>query len=145
MRSSLILGMTLALVAPATAHFVMLYPESIGFTDDEQGTGPCGGYTPDLDSKDIVDFHVGGDALSMRSTHQRANWLFRVTTDGDGEDDWEQVWPIVTQSGLGEYCEPHVTVPDKYVGKKGVVGVVSSAMDGLLYQVHTSMKPHLMK
>lgn len=138
MRSTVLLP---ALVGLAAAHFEMLYPDSIGFTDDNEDSGPCGGYTPDLNSDDLVDFHVGGDALSMRSTHPRCNWLFRVTTDGDAQSGWEQLRPIVTQSGLGEYCEPHVTVPDKYIGKKGVVGIVSSAMDGLLYQVSSSPPP----
>lgn len=124
-----------ALAGLTAAHFTLLYPDSIGFTDDDEDTSPCGGYTPDFDSDDAVDFHVGGDALAMRSTHSRCNWLFRVTTDEAAKDGWEQLRPIVTQSGLGDYCEPLVTVPEEYVGKKGVIGIVSSAIDGLLYQV----------
>ncbi|KAM5351115.1 hypothetical protein ACJ41O_003838 [Fusarium nematophilum] len=134
MRSSLLLSAS-ALCGLSIAHFELRYPESIGFSDDEEDKAPCGGFTPDLsDSSSLVDFHVGGEAIAVRSTHQQGNWLFRVTTDEDAEGPWEQIFPIVQQSGLGDFCQPQVTVPDKYVGKKGVVSVVSSAVDGLLYQ-----------
>ncbi|KAF7553815.1 hypothetical protein G7046_g6990 [Stylonectria norvegica] len=131
MRSTIILS---ALAGLTLAHFELKYPTSIGFSDDNESKGPCGGFTPDFSSKDIVDFHVGGDALAMRLTHPQCNWLFRVTTDEKAEDDWEQLYPIVQQSGLGDYCQPLVTVPESYIGKKGVLSIVSSAVDGLLYQ-----------
>lgn len=122
------------LIGLSSAHFKLKYPESIGFADAKEDQGPCGGFTPDL-SGDLVDFHVGGEALAMRMTHPQCKWLFRVTTDEKAESVWEQIYPIVMQSGLGDFCIPQVTVPEKYVGKKGIVSIVSSAMDGLLYQV----------
>lgn len=126
-----------ALCSVTSAHFLLNYPPSIGFSDDDEGKAPCGGFTPDF-SKQLFDFHVGGEALSMKLTHPQGNWLFRVTTDQKGETDWVQVNPILQQSGLGDFCQPEVTVPSNYTGKKGVVGVVSSAPDGLLYQVRRS-------
>lgn len=123
-----------ALIGFSAAHFELVYPESIGFSDDDEDKSPCGGFTPDL-TKDLVDFHVGGEAIALRLTHTQSNWLFRVTTDEKAESGWEQIFPIVQQSGLGDFCEPAVTVPESYVGKKGVVSIVSSAVDGLLYQV----------
>lgn len=132
MKSSLLLPLGLA--GLAAAHFELLYPKSIGFVDDDEGKAPCGGFTPDF-SKDVVDFHVGGEALAMLLVHPQSNWLFRVTADQTAQTGWEQIFPIVMQSGLGNFCEPKVTVPESYVGKKGVVSVVSSAVDGLLYQV----------
>lgn len=123
-----------ALCGLSAAHFELKYPDSIGFSDDNEDKAPCGGFTPDF-SGDLVDFHVGGEALAMRLTHQQSNWLFRITTDEKAESGWEQIFPIVQQSGLGDFCEPSVTVPEKYIGKKGVVSIVSSAVDGLLYQV----------
>lgn len=131
MRSVILLSSLLTL---ASAHFELKYPKSIGFKDDNEDQGPCGGFTPDL-TKDLVDFHVGGEAIAVRLTHQQSNWLFRVTLDEKAESGWEQIFPIVQQSGLGDFCEPSVTLPESYVGKKGVVSVVSSAVDGLLYQV----------
>ncbi|RSL85892.1 hypothetical protein CEP51_003093 [Fusarium floridanum] len=133
MRSSLLLSAA-ALCGISLAHFELKYPDSIGFKDDDEDKAPCGGFTPDLSKADLVDFHVSGEAIAVRSTHQQGNWLFRVTTDEKADGDWEQLFPIVQQSGLGDFCQPQVTVPEKYVGKKGWVNVVSSAVDGLLYQ-----------
>lgn len=135
MRSLLIAS---ALCGLSSAHFQMLYPKSIGFEDADEDKSPCGGFTPNLDG-DLFDWHVGGEAVALRLGHQQCNWLFRVTTDPKGESGWEQVYPIVMQSGLGTYCHPSLTVPEKYVGKKGIVSVVSSAPDGLLYQVRLSL------
>ncbi|KAF4983585.1 hypothetical protein FZEAL_1035 [Fusarium zealandicum] len=133
MRSSLFLSAA-ALCGLCLAHFELKYPESIGFRDDDQDKGPCGGFEPELSEDKLVDFHVGGEAIAVRSTHQQGNWLYRVTTDEKADGDWEQIFPIVQQSGLGDFCQPQVTVPESYVGKKGWVNVVSSAVDGLLYQ-----------
>ena len=119
----------------AAAHFELNYPKPIGFKEDTEYTAPCGGYTPDFSKDKLVDFHVGGDSLAMTLTHPQCNWLFRVTTDEKAEKDWEQIFPIVQQSGLGAFCEPSVTVPEKYIGKKGVLSIVSDAVDGLLFQV----------
>ena len=124
----------LALGGLAAAHFELKYPKSIGFSDDQEDQAPCGGFTPDF-SKTLVDFHVGGEALAMRLTHQQSNWLFRATTDEKAQSGWQQLFPIVMQSGLGDFCEPSVKAPESWVGKKGVVSVVSLAVDGLLYQV----------
>ncbi|KAJ4268883.1 hypothetical protein NW762_002954 [Fusarium torreyae] len=133
MRSSLLLS-TAALCSLSLAHFEVKYPDTIGFKDDDEDKSPCGGFTPNLSKDKLVDFHVGGEAIALRSTHQQGNWLFRVTLDEKADGDWEQVFPIVQQSGLGDFCQPQVTVPEKYAGKKGWVNVVSSAVDGLLYQ-----------
>ncbi|PHH91843.1 hypothetical protein CDD83_10093 [Cordyceps sp. RAO-2017] len=118
-----------------TAHFQLRHPQAIGSGQEEEETAPCGGATPDFSgAAKLVDFHVGGEALAMRLTHQQSNWLFRATTDQKAESGWEQLFPIVMQSGLGDFCEPSVAAPSTFAGKKGVVSVVSSAVDGLLYQ-----------
>ncbi|KAK4083762.1 uncharacterized protein Triagg1_1424 [Trichoderma aggressivum f. europaeum] len=136
MRSSAVLPAILSLASLSSAHFLLNYPTSIGFDDDKEGTSPCGGFTPDVSSgsKQLVDFHVGGDSLAMRSTHPQTSWLFRATLDGTGESGWQQIFPIVQQSGLGNFCEPQVVLPSSWAGKKGVVGVVADGPDGLLYQ-----------
>ncbi|KAG6008657.1 hypothetical protein E4U54_008673 [Claviceps lovelessii] len=116
----------------ASAHFIIKYPKGAIFNDDTEDQGPCGGSLPDFSKP--VDFHVGGDALAMKLTHPQGDWLFRVTTDHKAESGWEQIFPIVQQNGMGDFCEPAVTVPSKYSGKKGVLSVVASAMDGMLFQ-----------
>lgn len=123
-----------ALCGVASAHFKMLYPDSIGWEDEKEDTAPCGGFTPDF-TKNVVDFHAGGDSLGMSLFHSQSNWLFRVTLDQKAESGWEQIFPIVQQSGLGFFCEQGITVPEKYIGQKGVIGIVSAASDGLLFQV----------
>ncbi|KAK5989686.1 hypothetical protein PT974_07941 [Cladobotryum mycophilum] len=139
MRSSSLFLSLSALTTLASAHFLVNTPPSIGFDDNKEGTAPCGGFTPNLqDTGKLVDFHVGGDAISVKLTHNQGNWLFRVTQDPKAASGWEQIFPIVMQSGLGDYCVPHVTVPDSYVGKKGIIGIVSNAPDGLLYQCITA-------
>ncbi|KAL7791560.1 hypothetical protein V8C37DRAFT_141996 [Trichoderma ceciliae] len=136
MRSSTILPAILSLASLSSAHFLMNYPKSIGFDDDKEANAPCGGFTPDISSgsSQLVDFHVGGDSLAMRSTHTQVNWLFRVTLDGSAESGWQQVFPIVMQSGLGNFCEPRITLPSNFAGKKGVISVVADGPDGLLFQ-----------
>ena len=142
MRSSLLLSAA-ALCGLSLAHFEVKYPDTIGFKDEDEDKSPCGGFTPDLSKNKLVDFHVGGEAIALRSTHQQGNWLFRVTTDEEASGGWEQVFPIVQQSGLGDFCQPQVTIPEKYAGKKGWVNVVSSAVDGLLYQVSSHVHINL--
>ncbi|KAG5988437.1 hypothetical protein E4U52_006583 [Claviceps spartinae] len=122
-----------ALCSLASAHFILKYPKGAEFVDDTEDQGPCGGSLPDF-SKPLADFHIGGDALAMKLTHPQSDWLIRATTDEKAASDWEQLFPIVQQSGIGDFCEPEVTVPSKYSGKKGIISVVSSATDGMLYQ-----------
>ncbi|KAK1839827.1 GPI anchored protein, partial [Colletotrichum chrysophilum] len=79
------------------------------------------------------DFHVAGDAVGMSNGHPQTTWLFRATLDQTASGNWTQVFPIVLQTGLGNFCEPQIAVPAEYAGKKGVLGVVAHSPDGLLY------------
>ncbi|OIW32867.1 hypothetical protein CONLIGDRAFT_558529, partial [Coniochaeta ligniaria NRRL 30616] len=122
----------------ANAHFNLIAPPTIGFDDDKEGNGPCGGFTPDFTNKSaLIDFHVGGEPFAMKLGHPQANWLFRGTLDETASSNWTQLFPIVQQSGLGLFCESAVPAPESWVGKQGVVGVVANAVDGLLYQCAT--------
>lgn len=128
-------ALLLALAANVQAHFKLNEPESIGFSDDEEGTAPCGSFTPNFSKDKITDFHVGGQAIALLSTHPESKWLFRATFDESAKGDWQKIYPIVDQKGLGDFCIPTVTVPDSWVGKTGVIGVAVDAPDGTLYQV----------
>jgi len=130
-RSTLIL----LLAAGAHAHFTVSYPKPLGSSHDEQGTGPCGGITPDLATAEVTDFHVGGDNVATRTSHAQGNWLYRVTLDPKAAGNWTQVYPIVQQSGLGDFCAPLVSVPSDFVGKKGILSVVGGGGHGYLYAV----------
>ncbi|KAJ0337769.1 hypothetical protein COL922a_006366 [Colletotrichum nupharicola] len=122
----------LLLSTPALAHFSLTLPQPLGDSDDNQGTAPCGGYSASSSSA-TTDFHVAGDAVGMSNGHPQTTWLFRATLDQTASGNWTQVFPIVLQTGLGNFCEPQIAVPAEYAGKKGVLGVVAHSPDGLLY------------
>ncbi|KAF5512274.1 Uncharacterized protein CGCA056_v011778 [Colletotrichum aenigma] len=124
----------LLLVSAAQAHFKLNFPPTIGFSDDNEGSAPCGSFTPDFTKDNVTDFHVSGEAISLLLAHPQANWLFRGTLDQTAASNWKQLFPIVQQKGLGDFCEPSVTAPASWVGKKGVLSVVADGPDGLLYQ-----------
>ncbi|OLN81418.1 Uncharacterized protein CCHL11_09837 [Colletotrichum chlorophyti] len=122
----------LLLASTATAHFSLSLPKPLGDSDDNQGTAPCGGYTASS-SSEATDFHVAGDAIGMENGHPQTNWLFRATLDQTAAGNWTQVFPIVMQTGLGNFCEPQIAVPADFAGQKGLIGVVAHSPDGLLY------------
>ena len=134
-------ALTLAFVGLASAHFQLLNPESFHFEDSTEDQAPCGGRAPDFPSNDddLFQYHIGGEDIATVLTHERSAWLIRVTTDHEASKDWEQVYPIYTQSGLGKFCQPKVAVPEKYEGKTGILSVVSAATDGTLYQVSSCL------
>jgi hypothetical protein len=124
-------------LSAANAHFVMVAPPSLeggSVNEDKQGTAPCGGTLPDLSQRAATDFHVDGDSIALRLGHPQAKWLFRGTLEDKASGNWTQLYPIVLQSGLGNFCEPQVTAPKDWVNKTGVIGIVANAPDGTLYQ-----------
>ncbi|KAN0067883.1 hypothetical protein V8E54_014130 [Elaphomyces granulatus] len=126
--------LALAMISPSTAHFLLNYPPTIGFDDSLEGTPPCGSFTVMFSTDNVTDFHVGGNAIAVTSIHPQATWLFRATLDLNATTNWTSLLPAIQQTGLGDYCEPDVTVPSSWVGQKGVIGVVQDAPDGILFQ-----------
>jgi len=127
----------LLFLSTANAHFVMVDPPSLeggSVNEDKQGTGPCGGTLPDLSKRAATDFHVDGDSIALRLGHPQSKWLIRGTLEDQASGNWTQLFPIVLQSGLGNFCEPLVTVPGSWVNRTGVIGIVANAPDGTLYQ-----------
>jgi hypothetical protein len=122
------------LLAPASAHFYLNYPATIGFDDMLENEAPCGSFSVNFATDNITNYHVGGDTLAMTSIHPQATWLFRATLDITAGGNWTTLMPAVMQTGLGDYCEPSVAVPASWAGSKGVIGVVQDAPDGILYQ-----------
>ncbi|KAJ8069198.1 hypothetical protein OCU04_002868 [Sclerotinia nivalis] len=69
------------------------------------------------------------------TTHPSTTWLFRAMVGDDtAAANWTDLIPTVQQSGLGDFCQPTVTVPSTFAGNNGVVNVVADGPDGLLYQ-----------
>jgi len=126
--------LALAMISPSAAHFMLNYPPTIGFDDSLEGTPPCGSFTVMFSTDNVTDFHVGGNAIAVTSIHPQATWLFRATLDLNATTNWTSLLPAIQQTGLGDYCEPDVTVPSSWAGQKGVIGVVQDAPDGILFQ-----------
>lgn len=129
----------LALLPSTFAHFVLNYPVSLGFDDDNEGTGPCGGFDVTFNATRDSNVTVGGFATTSRTTHPQADWQFRVTTSTSEPYNWTNIVPVVQQYGLGDFCLQNLTLPESYVGQRGVIQVIQSAVDGNLYQVSPSL------
>lgn len=134
MRSpSSLLASACLLAASANAHFQMLRPEVTGFDDRNQDKGPCGQVTLDFNSPK-TEFHVGGDAVAVRTLHSSGTWLYRASLDNTASPSkWLRVHPILFQGGLGTFCQPQIAVPASWAGKKGIISAVNNAPDGMLY------------
>ncbi|KAB8296107.1 hypothetical protein EYC80_008904 [Monilinia laxa] len=121
-------------VTQCSAHFILNWPVTYGFDDDAEGTAPCGGFSVAYDHN-VTEFHVDGDSIAMTSTHPTTTWLFRaIVGNNTAANNWTELIPTVQQTGLGDFCEPTVTVPSTFAGSKGIVNVVADGPDGLLYQ-----------
>jgi hypothetical protein len=129
---------SLLFLGAAHAHFELVLPpplEGDRMDDRLQPNPPCGGGNADLSSATTTDFHVDGDAVALLLGHPQASFLIRATLDSKAQGNWTQLFPIFTQSGRGAMCEPQVTAPKEWVGKKGFIGIACDAPDGMLYQV----------
>lgn len=135
--------LSLLLPALSAAHFTLNSPPSVGpFDEDTEGTQPCGGVTLDFSKDNVTDYHVGGEAIALFLGHPQGNWLFRATLDQTASTNWTMIYPIITQTGEGDYCQPAVAVPASFAGQKGVLGMAVDGPDGLLFQVRTISLRH---
>jgi hypothetical protein len=124
------------LATTALGHFDITAPAAKPPADENAlSSGPCGGAKLDFDAGPVSDFHVAGEHVALDPSHPQQRWLFRVTTDTAGAGNWSKSYPILLQSGLGSICIPGLTAPADFVGKKGLLGVVANAEDGVLYGV----------
>jgi hypothetical protein len=129
-----------ALALPLTsAHFIVNAPAALGFNSQLQGTAPCGGFS--FVANGASDYHVDGEAIALQTLHAQSNIIYRATLDRTWASNWTVLFPIVTEYGLGNFCEPSIPVPASWVGQTGTLQVVQHAEDGLLYQVFYST-PH---
>jgi hypothetical protein len=123
----------LFLAERTTAHFLLNYPTSLGFDDNNEDASPCGGFTPSFGS--ASSYHVAGDAIALTSLHPQSNFLFRATVDPTASENWTDLLPIVGEYSLGAFCEQDVPAPAAWAGKQGVLQVIQHAEDGVHYQV----------
>ncbi len=126
---------TLLFAKISIAHFTINFPSPLGSDSNNEGTGPCGGFTFSASSSNITDFHVGGDAIALITSHPQASILLRGTLDMSASGNWTTLFPVVGQYGLGAFCEPSIVVPGSWTGSTGIIQVIEDAVDGMLYQV----------
>jgi hypothetical protein len=118
------------------AHFLLNYPPTLGFDDDNEGESPCGGFAPILNSSP-AQVQVDGFPIALMSTHPEADWLFRVTLSLQEPFNWTNLLPVVHEVGLGDFCIPDFRVPAEFAGQSGLLQIVQDAADGELYQVRS--------
>lgn len=126
----------LAIVAASQlvhSHFLLNYPATVGFDDDNEGISPCGGFTVDF-TGNVTKFHVDGDTIALTSTHPATEWLFRATLNTNATSNFTYLSPHIAQKGLGSFCETGIKAPSTWAGSQGVIQVVQYATDGFLYQ-----------
>lgn len=130
----------LSLALCTSAHFILQYPQSLGFDDDSEGTAPCGGFDVSFNGSDN-SVPVGGFPVSVLSTHPAADWLFRATLDQQAPFNWTNLLPVVSETGLGQFCLPNLVAPEGFAGNTGVVQVIQKGPDGVLYQARANSAP----
>lgn len=130
-----------AFMSTVSAHFLLKYPNTAGFDDDNEGVNPCGGFP--VTYINASDFHVDGDSIALVSIHPTAVYLMRATLDQTAFGNYTNLLPTVQQNGLGAFCETGLTVNSSWAGQKGVIQIVQDATDGLLYQVSAYNNPSL--
>ncbi|EDO00673.1 hypothetical protein SS1G_03146 [Sclerotinia sclerotiorum 1980 UF-70] len=124
-RLAALLGLA-TVISQCSAHFLLNHPVTYGFNDDAEGTAPCGGFSVAFDHN-VTYFHVDGDSISMTTTHPSTTWLLRAMVGSDtAAANWTNLIPTVQQSGLGDFCQPSVTVPSTFAGNKGVINDFST-------------------
>jgi len=117
----------------ASAHFTLNYPATIGFSDDDEGTGPCGSFDP-TSRKNVTNFNLDMTPISVTSTHPAATWVVRGALLNN-TNEFVTLMNTVNQESMGNYCTQSAVVPDAWAGKDGIIQVVQKATDGFLYQV----------
>lgn len=120
----------------ATAHFILLWPPSAGFDEDEEPTSPCGSFTPEVNSSS-PDLHVDKFAVSIQNVHPEGQWGFRATTDTEPPYNFVDIVPLVKTTAIGDFCLDEMSAPSNFAGKSGILQVVDNSADGILYQVST--------
>src|SRR3954453_23335087 len=135
MRSATLL--ILRMLSIAHGHFLLNYPPTIGFDDDKEGEGPCGGFPIVFNNMTTpsTKLTVGGFPIELQSTHPQAAWLFRATLSREAPLNWTNLLPVVTETGIGQFCLPDLGAPVEFAGHSGVVQVVQENDSDLLYQV----------
>ena len=70
----------LTLLHLTNGHFSLTTRDSLGLIMATEDTAPCGGASYSTDAK-ASDYHVGGDAVGVKTGQPQANILIRASLD----------------------------------------------------------------
>lgn len=125
--------LALATAATTSAHFVLNWPPTAGFLDEEEVNGPCGGATVVV-NETSPEVQVNRFAAQIQSSHPTGNWQFRATLDTQEPYNWTNLSMVQTE-GPGIFCLNYLSVPEEFAGNGGILQVTDFSGDGTLYQV----------
>ncbi|KAF2093756.1 hypothetical protein NA57DRAFT_47271, partial [Rhizodiscina lignyota] len=120
--------------ALGSANFQLNFPESTGYDAQTESTGPCGGVAVNLQMSNMTFFDVDGASIYVTSEHQITDYLFRATLDNSLEKGWTDVFPVIQQHGIGDFCLPSVSMPSNFNGQTGVFQVIANTSTGMFFQ-----------
>jgi hypothetical protein len=132
---------TLALagiLATASAHFNLQSPPTIGFDDDKENVGPCGGIEP-TDRTGASSWPVGGAPVQLLTTHSTQVWSIKAALLSD-INNFVPLTADISQTGTGTFCLPSVAGNAAWVGQDAVVQISQQGKDGTLYQVNDTTR-----
>jgi hypothetical protein len=127
-----------AVLLPVSAHFELTYPAVRGFSEDNSGSGPCGGFdTPAADRTSVSTTSV---TIALRMGHdEKAVQILLALGDNPGNNFNITLVPTFRQEGLGEFCLPDIQFPSDLGitdGMNGSLQVVTNGdPNGGLYNV----------
>lgn len=124
------------MAATSSAHFVLQWPPTAGFLDEDEVNGPCGGATVTV-NETSPEVQVGRFAVQVQSSHPHGNWQFRATLNTSEPYTWTNL-SMVNTEGLGSFCLNYLGAPEEFAGNAGILQVVDYSGDGTLYQVRSS-------
>ncbi|KAK6520192.1 hypothetical protein TWF506_000475 [Arthrobotrys conoides] len=126
-----------SLLGVSSTHFILEVPTSIGFDDEFEDIGPCGGFDQtNRTGLTQTKWPKKGGPIGVVSTHSTAIWEFRASVV-PFNNRWVNLSPNITQTaGLGSICFSNIPGPKNplWYGRKGVIQVIQHGHHGALYQ-----------
>lgn len=131
-------------LVPVSAHFELVYPTVRGGSEDDQGSGPCGGV--DTPSSSRTNVSTDTVAVDLRMGHdETAVQVLLGLGNNPGNNFNITLVPTFRQEGLGDFCLPEIPIPSDLGimdGMNATLQVVTNGdPSGGLYTVSLT-RPH---
>lgn len=134
-----------ATVLPASAHYSLSYPPPRGTNEDNQGSGPCGGFDEPSSNRTVMSTTALTVQLEMGHDEAAVQVLLGFG-DNPGNNFNLTIVRTMRQEGLGEFCIPDIPLPTDLGIRNGTNAtlqvVTNGDPTGGLYSVMIS-EPHL--